>query len=176
VGQLKYSEELVQKSINGDKQSLEKLIEAINNKIYNLSLRMLWNPSDAEDVSQEILIKVITNLSKFRMESKFSTWVYRIASNHLINTNKRGLENQKLSFKIFEKGIEAGFDTKEPVMVSEVDRDILAEELKISCTHAMLLCLDREQRIIFILSSMFGVSSVEGAFIMNITPETYSLM
>ncbi len=165
--------ELVEKAMNGDKQSLEKLIVGIKDKIYNLSLRMLWNPADAEDVTQEILIKVITNLSKFRLESKFSTWVYSIASNHLININKRGIENQELSFEIFEKGIESGFDTKEPVMISEVDRNMLAEELKVSCTYAMLLCLDREHRMIYILSSMFGVNSSEGAFIMNITPEAY---
>lgn len=170
---LEYTDELVEKAMNGDKQPLEKLIVGIKDKIYNLSLRMLWNPADAEDVTQEILIKIITNLSKFRMESKFSTWVYSIASNHLSNINKRGLENQELSFEIFEKGIEAGFDTKEPVVISEVDRNILAEELKVSCTHAMLLCLDREHRMIYILSSMFGVNSNEGAFIMNITPETY---
>lgn len=168
-----YSVELVKRAIDGDKQALEKLILGIKDKIYNLSLRMLWNPADAEDVTQEILIKVITNLSKFRMESKFSTWVYSIASNHLINTNKRGLENQELSFEVFEKGIEAGFDTKEPIIISEVDRGIMAEELKISCTHAMLLCLDREHRMIYILSSMFAVNSSEGALIMNITPETY---
>jgi RNA polymerase sigma factor (sigma-70 family) len=168
-----YSDELVGKAIDGDKQALEKLIIGIKDKVYNLSLRMLWNPADAEDVTQEILIKVITNLSKFRLESKFSTWVYSIASNHLINIKKRGLENQELSFDIFEKGIEAGFEVKEPVMVSEVDRNILAEELKVSCTHAMLLCLDREHRMIYILSSMFGINSSEGSFIMDITPETY---
>lgn len=168
-----YTDELVEKAMNGDKQALEELIAGIKDKIYNLSLRMLWNPSDAEDVTQEILIKVITNLSKFRMESKFSTWVYSIASNHLININKRGLEHQELSFEIFEKGIEAGFATEGPVMISKVDRNILAEELKVSCTHAMLLCLDREHRMIYILSSMFGINSNEGAFIMNITAETY---
>ncbi len=168
-----YTEELVEKAMSGDKQSLEKLIVGIKDKIYNISLRMLWNPNDAEDVTQEILIKVITNLSKFRMESKFSTWAYRIASNHLINVNKRGLENQDLSFEIFEKGIEMGFETKEPVKVLEVDRNILAEELKVSCTHAMLLCLNRENRMIYILSSMFGINSSEGAFVMNITPEAY---
>ena len=102
---------------------------------------MLWNPAEAEDVTQEILIKVITNLSKFRKESKFSTWVYSIASNHIMNINKRELENQELSFEIFEKGIEAGFDTKGPVAILEADRNLLAEELKVSCTHGMLLCL-----------------------------------
>jgi RNA polymerase sigma factor (sigma-70 family) len=165
--------DLVKKAIEGDEQALEKLIVGIKDKIYNLSLRMIWNPADAEDVTQEILIKVITNLSRFRFESKFTTWVYRITCNHLININKRGLENQELSFEIFEKGIEAGIDIKESMVISELDRNILEEELKVSCTHAMLLCLDREHRMIYILSSMFGINSSEGAFIMNITPEAY---
>ncbi|HBV88619.1 MAG TPA: RNA polymerase subunit sigma-24 [Desulfosporosinus sp.] len=168
-----YKNVLVEKAINGDKQALNELIVGIKDKIYNLSLRMLWNPADAEDVTQEILIKLITNLAKFRSESKFSTWVYRIASNHLINTNKRGLENQQLSFEIYEKSIRDGFDIKEQVLISEAERTILAEELKVSCTHAMLLCLDREHRMIYILSSMFGINSFEGASIMDITPETY---
>jgi RNA polymerase sigma factor (sigma-70 family) len=170
---MEYSDEWVEKARNGDKQALEKLILSVKDKIYNLSLRMLWSPADAEDVTQEILIKVITNLSSFRMESKFSTWVYRIASNHLITIKKRGLENQELSFEIFEKGISAEGSSMEPTAISEVDRNILAEELKVSCTHAMLLCLDREHRMIYILSSMFGVNSSEGALIMNLTPETY---
>jgi len=163
----------ISNAMKGDKASLEKVIISIKDKIYNLSLRMLWNPADAEDVTQEVLIKVITNLSKFRRDSKFSTWVYKIASNHLINVSKRGLEKQELSFEIFEQGIKEGFSTKQPIQVSEIDRNLLAEELKISCTHAMLLCLKREQRIIYILSSMFGVNSNEGADILNITPEAY---
>lgn len=167
------TKELVQKAVNGDKQSLEKLLLSVKDKIYNLSLRMLWSPKDAEDVTQEILIKVITNLSKFRMESKFSTWVYSIASNHLINVNKKSMENLELSFDIYEKDISAGFDTKLPISLQDLNTNILAEELKVSCTHAMLLCLDREHRLIYILSSMFGINSTEGALIMNITPEAY---
>lgn len=168
----KYTDALVEKAVNGDKQALEDLILSVKDKVYNLSLRMLWNPADAEDVTQEILIKVITNLSKFRCESKFSTWVYRMAYNHLININKRGLENLDLSFEDYEKGIEVGLD-KEQLPISDAERNLLAEELKISCTHAMLLCMDRESRIIYILSAMFGINSIDGGHIMDIKPETY---
>lgn len=166
-------EELTRLAVHGDRIALEKLVEGIRDLIYNLSLRMLWNPADAEDASQDILIKVITNLSQFQMKSKFTTWVYRIATNHLINARKRGLEKQTLSFNAFGKGIEAGFEPEQPADVSGVDRKLLAEELKISCTHAMLLCLDRKERIIFILSSIFGISSLEGASILGITPANY---
>ncbi len=164
---------LVKKAVAGDRVSLEKIIVSIKDQIYNLSLRMLWHPADAEDVTQEILIKVITNLAKFRGESEFSTWAFRIATNHLINSKQRGMEQQELSFDIFAAGIREGFSTKEQILVSEVERGILAEELKTSCTHAMLLCLEREQRVIYILSSIFSINSYEGAKILNIKPEAY---
>lgn len=165
--------DLVGKAVNGHKQSLEDIIGSIKDNIYNLSLRMLWNPMDAEDAAQEIIIKVITNLSKFRGESSFSTWVYSIASNYLITTKKRAMEHLNLSFEMMEEGIKEGFTPKTPIEVSDVDRGLLSEELKVSCTHAMLLCLDREHRMIYILSAMFGVNSKEGALIMNKTPEAY---
>ena len=116
---------------------------------------------------------MITNLSKFRKESSFFTWVYSIASNYLLTTKKRFMEQQALSFEIMAEGIKEGYAPKEPISISEPDRDLLAEELKISCTHAMLLCLDREHRLIYILSNMFGVNSKEGSAILNITPEAF---
>lgn len=167
------NEDLVQRVVNGDVEALEKLVINVKDSIYNLSLRMLWNPADAEDVTQEILIKVISNLSQFRNESKLSTWVYRIASNYLITTRKRGLEHQELSFEMLENGIKEGYIPKSPVDVFDADRNILTEELKVSCTHAMLLCLSREERIVYILSAIFNVKSSEGAMILDIRPDAY---
>jgi len=165
--------EIVKRALDGDRVALEELIILIKDDIYNLSVRMLWNPADAEDVTQEILIKVITNLSQFRGESKFTTWVYKIASNYLINTRKRGLEHQNLSFDVFEKGIKEEQNVLSPIELSSVDRNVLAEELKISCTHAMLLCLSRGERIIYILSAIFNVKSNDGADMLEVTPEAY---
>lgn len=173
MSESKEIEMLVSKAVKGDKSALEKILLSIKDKIYNLSVRMLWNPNDAEDVTQEILIKIITNLSSFRGESQLTTWAYKIAVNHLINTNKRGLEHLNLSFEEMEEGIKAGFLTSQPVEVQETDRGLLADELKVSCTHAMLLCLDREQRVIYILSTLFEVNSKEGGYILEISPETY---
>lgn len=163
----------IRKAVDGDEESLEKLIESTQDDIYNLALRFLWNPSDAEDATQEILIRIITHLANFRRECNFSTWVYRIATNYLINTKKRALEQQELTFEVFEAGIKAGLTPGTRVTFPEADRDLLAQELKVSCTHAMLLCLDRENRLIYILSAIFRVKSQEGAFIMDMTPEVY---
>lgn len=74
---------LIGKAVDGDKKSLETVIMSVQDLIFNLSLRMLGTFADAEDASQDIIVKVITHLSSFRKESAFSTWVYRIAVNHL---------------------------------------------------------------------------------------------
>ena len=66
---------LVAKATAGDKKALETLITGVQDLVYNLSLRMLGTFHDAEDASQDILLKVMTHLSSFRGEGTFTTWV-----------------------------------------------------------------------------------------------------
>ena len=79
------SEILVKRAVEGDRLALNKVIESIQDMVYNLSLRMLLFPEDAKDATQEILIKVVTHLSSYRSQSKFSTWVYSISANYLLS-------------------------------------------------------------------------------------------
>ena len=80
---------LVEQATTGDKKALEALILDVQDLVFNLSLRMLGTFADAEDAAQDILLKIITHLSSFRGDSLFTTWVFRIAVNHL-NWNLRG--------------------------------------------------------------------------------------
>ena len=80
---------LVERAKGGDKAALDELIRRHQAWIYNIALRMVWEPRDAEDVTQEVLIKVITRLSHFEGKSKFRTWLYRIVINHVINMKAR---------------------------------------------------------------------------------------
>ena len=80
--------DLIEKAAAGDKNSLETVILNIQDFVFNLSLRMLGTFPDAGDATQDILLKVITHLSSFKGESAFSTWVFRIATNHLKNYQK----------------------------------------------------------------------------------------
>jgi RNA polymerase sigma factor (sigma-70 family) len=82
----------------GSKDALEALVRAAQRPVYNVALRMLRHPADAEDATQEILIKLVTHLSQFRAESAFSTWMYRIASNHLLNLRTRDRAAGSTSF------------------------------------------------------------------------------
>ncbi len=165
--------ELVDKAVSGDRQALQSLILSVEDMIYNLSLRMLGSLHDAEDATQEIIIKIITQLSTFRKESAFSTWVYRIATNYLINCKKSMFAQHPLSFEFYGEDIKAGFIPNTDDLLQRVDENILAEELKLSCTNVMLQCLDPESRSIYVLGVMFKADSKVCGEILEITPEAY---
>src|ERR1700687_5817938 len=99
-------EELVEQAKNGDRAALEELVLRHQAWIYNIAVRMVFQPQDAEEVTQEVLVKVITNLSTFRGESKFRTWLYRIAANHVLNMKRRSAETQTLTFAKYGAAID----------------------------------------------------------------------
>ena len=164
---------LVAKATAGDKKALETLITGVQDLVYNLSLRMLGTFTDAEDATQDILLKMITHLSSFRGDSSFTTWVFRIAANHLKNYKKHMFARYPLSFEYYGDDIENGKILDVPDLTQNVEKDILAEELKLSCTNVMLQCLDVESRCIFILGTMFKIDSRIAGDILGITPEAY---
>ena len=164
---------LVRRAVEGDKQALEDVILSVQGQVYNLALRMLRLPQDAEDATQEILIKVVTHLSEFRGDSAFTTWVYRVASNHLLNTRRRTAELTNPSFDAMSEQLEASLTIYEANPSAVVEEKMLVEEVKRSCTLGMLMCLDRDQRLALILGELFEVSSEEGAAIMDISPAAY---
>lgn len=106
--------ELIDRAIDGDKKALATLLISVQNSVYNLSIRMIGTISDAEDATQEIMIRIITHLSGFRKESAFSTWVYRIAVNHLLICKKSMFAQYPLSFDLFAEDIQKGFIENTP--------------------------------------------------------------
>ena len=88
---------LIGQATAGDKRALETVVLSIQDLVFNLSLRMLGTFPDAEDASQDILLKVITHLSSFKGDSSFSTWVFSIAVNHLKNYKKHMFAKYPLS-------------------------------------------------------------------------------
>ncbi len=164
---------LVDKATAGDKNALETLIASVQDIVFNLSLRMLGTFADAEDATQDILLKMITHLSSFRGDSAFATWVFRIAVNHLKNYKKHMFAHHPLSFEYYGNDIENGKIEDVPDLTQNVEKDILAEELKMSCTNVMLQCLDMESRCIFILGTMFKIDSRIAGDILEMTPEAY---
>lgn len=163
----------IDNAVAGNKDALETVILSVRDLVFNLSLRMLGTFPDAEDATQDIILKIITHLSSFKKESTFSTWVFRIAANHLISYKKHMFAQRPLSFEFYGEDIKNGQIDDVPDLTQDVEKDILAEELKMSCTNVMLQCLDMESRCIFVLGTMFKVDSRIAGDILGITPETY---
>lgn len=164
---------LIEQAVAGDKQSLETVLSSVQELVFNLSLRMLGTFPDAEDASQDILLKVMTHLSSYKGESAFSTWVFSIAANHLKDYKKHMFAKFPLSFEFYGDDINNADIHNIPDLTQDVEQSILAEELKLSCTNVMLQCLDAENRCIFILGTMFKIDSRIAGDILGITPEAY---
>ena len=167
------NEELVHQVKGGDKNALEALVQRIQNQIYNLALRMLYDPADAEDATQEILIRIITRLSGFRSESTFMTWTYRVAANYLLTTRRRLAENTITSFDYSEALITRRSANAWRESESEAQQGLVVEEIMISCLQGLLLCLDREHRLAYILGEIFDVTGEQGAEILEISPAAF---
>lgn len=164
---------LLAAALAGEQAALETLLAGVQDMVFNLSLRMLGLVPDAEDATQEILLKVLTHLSSFRGESSFKTWVFRIAVNHLQQTRKGMFAQRPLSFDAYGEDIASGREKDVPDLSAGVDRALLEQELKLSCTNVMLQCLDAESRCIYVLGTMFRLDSRVAAEILGLTPEAY---
>ena len=142
-------DDLVAQAQQGDRLALEELVRRHQAWVYGLAQRMLGGPDEAEDASQEILIKMVTKLSTFRQESSFRTWLYRIGVNHVLNRRRGRWERRFASFerhRTFADGLkeEPGAGRAQP----SPEDELLVEETKSVCLAGMLLCLDRTQRLL----------------------------
>ena len=165
---------LVERAKNGDRSALEKLVLRHQAWIYNIAVRMVFHPQDAEEVTQEVLVKFITKLSTFKGESKFRTWLYRVAANHVLNMKRRSAETKVTTFADYGAAIGRTPDLDLPDRKTvPVDLPTLVEEAKNGCTMGMLLCLDRKQRLIFTLGEILGATDAVGAEVLEMTAENF---
>lgn len=162
-------EQLVALAVGGGRPALEKLITKNQAWVYNIALNMTSDHALAADITQEVLIKVITKLSTFKAESSFRTWLFKIVKNHFLNT-KRSCPLQ-ISFDDFAKGLDK--TNEEALNYSNPEKQLIVEEAKLSCMKAMLLCLDLEQRLVFILGELFELPDSIGSEILEITRENF---
>jgi RNA polymerase sigma factor (sigma-70 family) len=158
----------------GDQTALEQLVERHQRWIYNIVRRMTYNPADAEDATQEVLIKVVTRLSAFEGRSSFRTWLYRIVVNHVLNMRRGRSESHEWTFDAYERALRNTPDADIPdTGATPADTQLLIQEAQVACTTAMLLCLDREQRLTIILGEVLGVSAPVAAELLEVTPDTF---
>ena len=160
-------EEVAQRAVTGDRDALDALVRAVQPDIYAVALRMLWNREDAEDATQEILVRVVTQLSSFSFRSRLKTWVYRVAVNHLLDRKRSAVERMELNFVRLSEDLAEGLASDGP---GENERSMLIEEVKIGCTLAMLQCLDRPHRLAYILGEILDLPGAEAAEALDVDP------
>jgi RNA polymerase sigma factor (sigma-70 family) len=158
-------EDIARRALNGDRDALDALVRALQGDIYGLALRMLWNREDAEDATQEILIRIVTRLSQFGFRSQLKTWAYRLAVNYILDVKKSSIERLHLSFERLADDLEGGL---QPASVGDAEDSILIEEVKIGCSLAMLQCLDRPHRAAYVLGEIMELSGPEAADVLAI--------
>ncbi len=165
--------ELVQQTLNGEKRALNELVERHQPFIFNLAWKMVGNPHDAEDLSQEALIKIISNLQNFNFNSSFQTWAYRIVRNHFLNDQKKSLRATQ-NFNQYGKTLDAIPNVHLNKNEEEEQREFI-KETRLTCMSGMLLCLTKEQRMIFIIGELFRANHTIGSEIMGISKANFRM-
>jgi RNA polymerase sigma factor (sigma-70 family) len=163
-------EDVARRAIDGDREALNSLVGDLQGDIYGLALRMLWNREDAEDATQEILVRIVTRLSQFDFRSRLKTWVYRVAVNYILDVKKSAVERLHLAFDQFAEDLAEGLSADGPM---DAERSLLVEEVKIGCTLGMLQCLDRPHRLAYVLGEILDMPGPEAADALEITPDVF---
>lgn len=159
--------ELIKKSKDGNIESFEKLIEAHQLKVYNISLKMLKNEQDAFDASQDALLKAFKYIGKFKEEASFSTWLYRITVNVCLDMLKKRKDSyntlsleQQISLK--DNEVQVQFEDKK----QNVLNDVLKSEQK-KALYEAIDKLSAEHKKMIVLRDIEGFSYEEIAKITN---------
>jgi len=165
-------ESLVKKSLDGDRKALDLLIQKHQPFIYNVAWKMAHDPSDAMDLTQETLLKVITKLSQFSFKSSFRTWLYRIVFNEFLQSKRRKGEEQFSTFEAMGEQLDA-LPNPDLTIEEEIEQKELIKEMRLRCMSGMLMCLSREQRLIYVLGDSFGIDHKMGAEIFELSPQNF---
>ena len=172
-----YSDErdqaLIAAALNGDRASLSTLVAQHQPYIFNIALKMTNHTENAEDLTQEILVKLVTSLAKYDpMKGKFRTWLYRITFNHFLNIRKQPYEKVVSSFDVFFDYIESSPN----IGLSEAEEKemrLAIEESKVACMAGMLMCLSKEQRLVYIVGEIFEVDHNLAGEIFTVSPSNF---
>lgn len=170
---MKPESELIALSLQGDRSALTQLIEGHQKFIYNVALKFFNNLDDARDATQEVLLKMISRLSTYdASKAAFRTWLYRITFHHFLNAKQNAYEKNITGFPVFYDLIDSVPSQElSPDEESEMALDI--QESMVSCTAGMIMCLDREQRLVYIVGEVFEIGHRQAAEAFEITPENF---
>lgn len=164
--------QLIEEALEGRKQGLETLLKKHQPFIFNIAWKMVQNPVDAQDITQEVLIKVTTKLAQFKGQSEFRTWLYRIVVNHFLKMKKQSREQAFSDFDGFGNVLDS-FENTELTELEQKEREAEIKEMNLACMSGMLLCFTREQRLVYILGELFNADHNIGSEILGISKQNF---
>src|SRR5574341_105718 len=164
---------LIEASRAGDSTAVEELVRSHQARVYSFAMRMCRNVEDAKDILQETFLGMLRSIKEFRGESKFTTWLYRIASNACLKKRRRGLfeprPEQELSLD--ELMPRPGPDGRRPEIADwseDAERALLRGELS-ERMEAAIDRLPREYKIVLVLRDVEGFSAEETADMLSLS-------
>jgi RNA polymerase sigma factor (sigma-70 family) len=166
-------EALARQAVDGDGAALREVCRALEGPVFRLCLRLLGDVRDAEDAAQDVLVKVVTNLSAFEGRSALTTWVQRIAVRHVLSVKQSRAEVRALDEDGFAALLEQGlaFAATQPPLSAE-DR-VLLKEVRLGCTQGMLMMLSREERLALVLVELLGFDGAEAAELLEVGHDAF---
>jgi RNA polymerase sigma-70 factor (ECF subfamily) len=155
---------LIRRLQQRDERAFEEIVRLHQHKVYNLVFRMLGNREEAEDVAQEVFVTVFKAIDTFRGDSKFSTWLYRIAANQCKNRMKYLGRRSYKSTGELDEAAEREMQVAQPsVMKPHVDGpDAVLEGLQLErMVQEGIAALDEEHRELIVLRDVEDLSYEE---------------
>lgn len=158
--------DLIQLCRQGDQEAFGTLVKKYKNKVFNLAFIMTFDREMADDLSQEIFIKTYMALPRFKFKSKFSTWLYQIALNHIRDFFRKQAKIKKIPLEdIADKRLFHEDDTAQ----KERDRE---EKKRRKLLYQAIATLPEKHRVILSLRDIQGFSYRDIANILKISPGT----
>ena len=151
---------------------MEELIRLHEPFIYNVAWKFTNNEDEAKDLTQETLIKVVTKLSSFKGNSAFRTWLYRIVFNEFMQTKRRPMEDMWQGFDDFAEKLNA-IPNSEITLEEEEEQILRTKTARTRCMSGMLMCLTREQRLLYLVGEVFKVDHKTGAEVFGLSKDNY---
>lgn len=150
---------IIEKVLGGDANAFEELVLKYEKTVYNLALRMVGDRDDASDMTQEAFIKAYGSLSSFRGDSKFSVWIYRIATNVCLDFLRSKSRKQQVSLTVSDDDDEdAQLDIPDPKADPEQQ---LIKKISMQSVEEGLKTLPDKQRQILVMRELGGMSYAE---------------
>ena len=164
-----FENEIIRSVLRGNVNDFEKLVTAYEKNVYNLALRMVGDPEDAADMTQETFIKAYRSLSSFRGDSKFSSWLYRIASNVCLDFLRSRSRHPQVSLSSSDEDGRTAFELPD---MSRNPEEQLMKKLSMEAVRRGLEQLPEQQRQILVLRELGGLSYAELARILGLEEGT----